>query len=106
MDGYVGLYRPKEKPPVMPLDHPMEPIAREEVMEDSERNPNTDSTEPYDPQMKKDSTSVDGGYSYTIVYYVSNTLPGEFQTEKAVVSSEEHNIRVESAPGTVVIRNR
>lgn len=105
MNGYVGLYRPKEKPPVMPLDNPTEPVAREEVMDDSDRNPNTSSTKPYDPQ-KKDRTSANGSYTYTIVYYVSNTLPGEFQTEKAVVSSEEYNIRVESTPGTVVIRNR
>ena len=105
MDGYVGLYRPKEKPPVMPLDNPTEPVAREEVMDDSDRNPNTSSTKPYDPQ-KQDHTSPNGSYTYTIVYYVSNTLPGEFQTEKAVVSSEEYNIRVESTPGTVVIRNR
>lgn len=102
MNGYICLYRPKENPPVMPLDAPVEPVDGEEI--DAEDNPNTSGTKPYEPQEKTSGISDSRSYTYTLVYYVSNTLPGEFQSEKAVVSSKDHNIRVESAPGTIVIR--
>ena len=107
MNGYICLYREKDEP-VEPLKEPApvdveEPITKETI-NDAEMNPNTNSTEPYDPQAMENGTSGGESRSYTLVYYVSNTLPGEFQTEKAVVSSEDYDIRVESAPGTVVIR--
>ena len=78
------------------LEEPIEEPALEE--------PPQEPMEPYDPWAGIQSGASDGPLTYTLVYYVSNTLSGEFQTETAVISSKEHNIRVESAPGTIVIR--
>ncbi len=109
MNGWIWLYREKEEP-VEPLGASEEPLAvpvEKEVEEEEapmeEDVPHTDGEmEPYSPRTEV--PSPDNENTFTVVYYVSNTLPGEFQTERAVVSSKEHSIRVESAPGTVVIR--
>ena len=133
MNGYVHLQRMKEEP-VEPLEDAVAAESAEAALvaeapvpeveapaEDEAANPNTDPPsdglveepmeepaqepmEPYEPPVGNQGSSSGGTLSYTLVYYLSNTLPGEFQTEKAVLSARDHDIRVESAPGTIVIR--
>ena len=83
---------------------PSDGMLEEPIEEPALEEPPQEPMEPYDPWAGIQSGASDGPLTYTLVYYVSNTLSGEFQTETAVISSKEHNIRGESAPGTIVIR--
>lgn len=74
------------------------------IIEEPMEEPAPEPMEPYEPPVENQNGLSGGTLSYTLVYYVSNTLPGEFQTGKAVISAKEHEIRVESAPGSIVIR--